>query len=108
METLQLSASIKKILESAPGENLERKIFNLVLSDLERRLHLCAERILEFEKKYGMSFPDFEQAWRRGEIAEKHSHEVERDYMEWESLVDEHQVVLAQLRKIKEEMRTRS
>jgi hypothetical protein len=105
METFQLPASAKEILESTRGDTLEQKVFNLLVGDIERRLHLCSERVLEFEKKYGMSFGEFEQAWQAGEISDKHSHEVERDYMEWESLDDEHRLLLSQLRKIKEEIR---
>ncbi len=38
---------------------------------------------------------------RRALEAQKLAHEVERDYMEWESLVDEHEMLLLQLRKLK-------
>ncbi len=105
MEALKFSDSVKELLELTQGVSLEDKVFNLVLSDIERRLSLCSERILEFEKKYGMSFNEFTEAWQRDEIFEKHSHEVESGYMEWESLDDEHRLLLSQLRKIKEELK---
>lgn len=108
METLQLPASVREILESTRGDDLEQKVFHLLLSDLERRLHFCSDRILEFEKKYGMSFTEFAEVWQRDGGFDKYSHEVERDYMEWESLDDEHQLLLLQLRNIKQEMKSRS
>ncbi len=108
MEALKIPNSLKEVLELAQGVSFEDKVFNLVLSDIERRLRLCSERILEFEKKYGMKFKEFEEAWQRGEILEKYSHEVERDYMEWESLDDEHSLLLSQLRKLKEELKHKS
>lgn len=38
-----------------------------------------------FEAKYGLTFADFAQAWQEGKIPDKYSHEVERDFMEWEA-----------------------
>lgn len=105
METLKLPDSVKEILELAQGTSLEEKVSNLVFGDIERRLHLCSERIIEFEKKYGMNFREFEEAWQRDETQDKHSHEAERDYMEWESLDDEHRLLLSQIRKLKEELK---
>ena len=105
METLKLPASVKEILELARGASLEDKVSNLVLSDIEKRLGFCVERILDFEKKYGMNFKEFEEAWQRDEIPEKYSHEIEHDYMEWESLDDEHDLLLSQIKKIKEDLR---
>lgn len=105
METVKIPDLLKEVLELTQGVSLEDKVFNLVLSDIEGRLRLCLERILEFEKKYGMSFKEFEEAWQRDEILKKHSHEVERDYMEWESLDDEHSLLLSRLRKLKDELK---
>jgi hypothetical protein len=34
-----------------------------------------------------MDFPSFKQAWAAGNVPNKHSHEVERDYWEWEAAV---------------------
>lgn len=97
METVEISESIKGILDQADGKNLEEKLVNLTLSDLDRRLHRCSERILEFEKKYGMAFAEFESDWKGNKIPRKYSHEAERDYMEWESLADEHGQILSQI-----------
>lgn len=105
MEVLEISDSVKEILELAQGASLEEKVLNLVFSDIERRLSLCSDRVIELEKKYGMSFREFEETWQRDEIQDKYSHEVERDYMVWESLDDEHRLLLSKLRKLKEEIK---
>jgi hypothetical protein len=49
-----------------------------------------------------MNFGGFEKAWREGKVPDRHSHGVEHDYMEWESLEDEHRKLLHKLKKIKE------
>jgi len=56
---------------------------------------------MEFETKYGMQFEEFVVKWKADEISNRYSHETERDYMEWESLVGEHEMLLLQLRKLK-------
>jgi hypothetical protein len=57
---------------------------------------------MEFEAKYGMQFKEFAAKWKANKIPNRYSHEIERDYMEWESLIDEHNVLLLQLRKLKD------
>ena len=54
-------------------------------------LHLkeCEEYLFRYESKYGMDFPTFVELWEQGEIPNKRSHEVERDFMEWEGFVME-------------------
>ena len=107
METLKLSDSIKEILEYAHGKTFDEKVSNLIFSDLDRRLHLCIERILGFEKKHGMSFEEFEKIWQGDKIPDKHSHDVESDYMEWESLDDEHRILLSLFKKVNEEIKSK-
>jgi len=101
METMKVPDSLKDILEYLEGESLDKKLVHLIANDLKRRLQLCSQRIVEFEAKYGMGFEEFAHAWQSGEIPNRYSHEVERDYMEWESLADEYKLLLAQLKKIK-------
>jgi len=55
---------------------------------------------MEFEAKYGIQFEEFAAKWNADKIPNRYSHEIERDYMEWESLVDEHKILLLQLRKL--------
>jgi hypothetical protein len=106
MGTLQISDSVKELLEYAEGDNLDEKLAKLVLSDLERRLRVCAERCYEFEKKYGLNFQGFKELWEADSASgtDKYSYDVERDYIEWESVDDEHRLLLTQLRAIKEKL----
>ena len=94
--------SLQEILEFVEGKNLDDKLIQLIRNDLKRRLHLCFERIMEFEAKYGMQFEEFAANWKANKIPNRHSHEIERDYMEWESLIDEHSMLLSQLTKLKD------
>ena len=103
MQNIELSESAKYIFEFTEGADISEKLRNLVRGDLERRLKNCTERIFDYEKKYGMSFAEFETAWQGDKIADKHSHNIERDYIEWESLEDEHMELLHKLKKMKEE-----
>ena len=48
-----------------------------------------------------MDYAQFEAAWKRNEIQNKHSHEVERDLMEWEGFMLERQRWLTILRDLK-------
>jgi hypothetical protein len=48
-----------------------------------------------------MTFKDFKIEWSKGKIAKKHSHEIERDYMEWEGFEEEKKHWLSTIRKIR-------
>jgi len=104
MENIQIPNSMKEILEFAEGKNIQEKLARLLLSDLENRLRSCTERLYEFEKKYGLAFKEFKEAWENNKVPEKYSYEIERDYMEWESLDDEHDLLLSKMRKMKESL----
>lgn len=38
-----------------------------------------------FETKYGMPFAEFAVKWQADSIPQRRSHEIERDFMEWEA-----------------------
>lgn len=101
MKTVKVPDSLKDVFEYLEGESLDQKLVYLIVSDLKRRLQTCSQRIVEFEAKYGMRFEVFAQAWQAEKIPNRYSHEVERDYMEWESLVDEYELLLSNLKKLK-------
>lgn len=103
MKTMRVPETLTDILEYLEGETFDKKLVHLIANDLKNRLHACSQRIVEFEAKYGMEFEEFERAWKEGQIPNAHSHEVERDYMEWESLIDEYEFLLSQLKKLKKE-----
>lgn len=103
METVKLPDALRDALNYLEGQSLGEKLANLIANDLKRRLQTCSQRIVDFEAKYGMGFEEFARAWQAGEIPNRYSHEVEHDYMEWESLVDEYKLLLAQLNRLKRE-----
>lgn len=104
MENIQIPDSMKEILQFAEGKTIQEKLARLLLSDLENRLRSCTERLYEFEKKYSLAFKEFKEAWEKDKVPEKFSYEIERDYMEWESLEDEHDLLLSKLREMKERL----
>ena len=104
METVKVPDSLKDVFEYLEGETSGQKLVYLVVSDLKRRLQTCSQRIVEFEAKYGLRFEAFAQAWQAEKIHNRYSHEVEHDYMEWESLVDEYELLLSNLKKLKREV----
>lgn len=104
MENIQIPNSMKEILQFAEGKTIQEKLARLLLSDLENRLRSCTERLYEFEKKYSLAFKEFKEAWEKDKVPEKFSYEIERDYMEWESLEDEHDLLLSKLREMKERL----
>ena len=104
MENIQIPNSMKEILQFAEGKTIQEKLARLLLSDLENRLRSCTDRLYEFEKKYSLAFKEFKEAWEKNKVPEKYSYEIERDYMEWESLDDEHDLLLSKMRKMKESL----
>jgi hypothetical protein len=53
------------------------------------RLEEAREQREAFERRYGLEFQAFKEAWQEGLIENKHSYEVERDYWEWEAAVND-------------------
>lgn len=105
METVEIPHSMKEVLKYAEGKTIQEKLRRLLLSDLQNRLRSCTERLFEFEKKYGVVFLEFKEAWENDKLPDKYSYETERDYMEWESMHDEHDLLLSQMREVKERLK---
>lgn len=101
MEMLRLSKDIIEKLEIIEGVNLEEKVIKLLKGGVSSQLKECADFILGYETKYAMTFEQFKDAWERDEIHNKHSHEVERDFMEWEGFELERDKWLKLLRDLK-------
>ena len=60
----------------------------MTTKDLVRlKLKEAEEQRKQFVERYQMDFETFKQAWNEGQIPNKHSYEVERDYWEWEAAV---------------------
>ena len=88
-------------LEQIEGKDWAEKIVTLLTQHILTQLRECDERMLKYAAKYGMDFEQFEAAWKNGVIANKHSHEVERDLMEWEGLLLERKRWFSMLRALK-------
>ena len=70
----------------------------LAIKDWVRpRLKEAREEREGFERRYGTDFATFQQAWQEGRIRDAHSHQVERDYWEWEATVTDEQQLQAML-----------
>jgi hypothetical protein len=68
------------------AEPLKERFLKSIEEVLVNRLKEYNNRISSFEAKYGMPFVEFALAWDNDRIPDKHSHEVEGDYMDWEAL----------------------
>lgn len=89
--TLTLDERVVNRLSGFAGDRIEDKILYLVREVAMAKLRECNERIAEFEFRYGIPFNQFDAAWDRDQILDKHSYSVEADYMEWEALEMEKQ-----------------
>ena len=59
----------------------------MVTKDLVRlQLQEVEQQVRNFEKRFGMAFEKFQQAWENDLIPDKYSYEVEKGYWEWETL----------------------
>ena len=83
-----ISKPIYRILSDLTQESRLEVALPLAIKDWVRLRRKEARAQQEaFEQRYGMDFPAFKRAWQEGQIADKHSHQVERDYWEWEAAV---------------------
>ena len=101
MKTISLSEELFDKLKIVEGKKLDEKINNLLETNALMRLKECEDEIFECESKYGMDFEGFKEVWKTKSIKEKHSHEIERDFMEWEGFEFERKKWLNTLRYIK-------
>ncbi|NIM10964.1 MAG: hypothetical protein GTO45_03170 [Candidatus Aminicenantes bacterium] len=92
----------KALVESFGQEVLKEKINTFLISAIETQLEKYTGEILKFEKKYGTSFNEFEKMWDEGIIENKHSYEIEGDFMDWEMMEMEKKDLLTALSKLKE------
>ena len=83
-----ISKPIYQILSDLTQESRLEVALPLAIKDWVRlKLKEARAQREAFEQRYGMDFPAFKQAWQEGQIADKHSYEVERETWEWEAAV---------------------
>jgi len=86
--------STHNILQRLTGQSRPDIALSLALKDLVRlRMGEAQSHSAEFEKKYGMTFSEFEQAWEGGKIKDAYSYPIEQDYMEWEATIKDLEVL---------------
>ena len=87
-EMVVIPKGMHNILRRLTGQSRADIALSLAIKDLIRlRIEAAETRIAEYEQKYGMKFPEFEQAWKNGEIKDPYSYPVEQDYMQWETAI---------------------
>ena len=92
---LQLSERARRVLSRLrPESDLAESIEAIAIDALRMRLRECIEKIGGFEARYGRGFEQFAADWKSGRLADRYSHPLERDYMEWEALTIERQELL--------------
>jgi len=85
---MALSPSVVKLLLEITGSSdLNMAVKEISKDAVEHRLEKIESEIRKFEEKYGMTFEEFKEAWEKGEVENKHSYEVEKDFWEWEGLI---------------------
>ena len=103
MKTVTLAEDMLDRLMSVRGRDLQEKITYLIENNLLLQLRECENFLFGFESRYGMEFSTFAELWDRGEMSNRHAHEVERDHMEWEGFAQERTQLLQAIRNMKTE-----
>lgn len=86
MVRLAVSPQVAEYLDQVAGGTSDEKVVALLEGYLSGQLKECEREIGGYEVKYRSTFGEFAAAWAEGRVPGKHSHLVERDYMEWEGL----------------------
>ncbi len=99
--TLEINNTIYTALLDSFGEkSLKEKVNDIFVSGIENLLEKYTRKILKFEEKYAISFQEFERSWEEGKLHNKHSHEIESDYIDWEMMEAEKKELLTALSKL--------
>jgi hypothetical protein len=97
---LRLNERTERILRRLqPAADLAGSIEAVILDALRMRLHEVVDQISVFEARYGREFEQFAKEWQAGRVADRFSHSVERDFMEWEALMMERRELLDLIRE---------
>ncbi len=101
MTTITVNDQTLRALRFLSEADIESQISALLKEALLHKLKECADLLLQFEAKYGMSFSEFDRAWETEQIPNPHCHEVESDYIDWEALEMEKKKILRLLIDLK-------
>jgi len=90
LKSATFTNSLYELMREMTGETVADAAFPMVFKDLFRyKKEALRARISAFEKKYGMTLNEFEQACLDGRIKDPFSQEVESDNWGWDSAVTE-------------------
>ena len=90
MKSATFPNSLYEVMRQMTGETAADAALPIVFKDLFRyKKEALRARISAFEKKYGMTLNEFDQACLDGRITEPYSYEVESDNWDWDSAVTE-------------------
>lgn len=87
-EVVMIPRGTHNVLSRLTGQSRPDVALSLAIKELIHfRIEATKEKIAAYEDKYGMSFTEFEQAWKEGRIENPYSYPVEQDYMQWETAI---------------------
>lgn len=99
---LEIDTEIYNALQNSFGEaSLRNELPRLLLAALEGKLEKYHREILRLEAKHGVSFSEFAEMWENGQVENRHSYEVESDYVDWEMYEAEKRELLLALRNMR-------
>ena len=79
--------ALRALIELTGQPQLDVAILVMLRDAIEHRLEKINVALEAYERKYGMPFQEFEAQGQSGELTDRFSYEVEKDYFEWDSLV---------------------
>ncbi len=89
-KSITLSNPIYEILQQTTGASNINDALSKILKDFfQLKIYALQEKISMYEKKYGMSFADFEEACKTGKIENSYSYEIEKDNWDWDASIIE-------------------
>ncbi len=94
---IEISPTMRPVLDSMSGETLEQKIAHLLQAQIRHYLEACEHERLGLEIKYGLEYADFEQKLEAGELGDEFGYDLEMDAMRWNDLIAEKKYRLQQL-----------
>ncbi len=89
-KSVSITNPVYEVMRQVTGESAIEVALPIMVKDLLRyKKETLKNKIAFFEKKYGMSLDEFEQACKDGRIEDPFSYEVESDNWDWDSAVTE-------------------
>lgn len=89
-KSVSLSNPIYEILQQTTGDIDINDALSKILKDFfQLKIQSLEEQITSYEKKYNMTFSEFDEAMRNGKIENSYSYDVEKDNWDWEASITE-------------------